>query len=285
MKFLSCCLIIKNESKYLDEWLSYYSLQGVEHFYVCDDSSTDGTMDILKKWEENGRMSIYHSNNGFRNETQAPQAAFYDWIRENKKDETLWCAFFDIDEFYQGKKTMSELLNELNDNVSALEISWCHYGSSGLIENDGRLVIERFLNRSVDNFYSNRLGKTVAKLRNIKPIVNFHNFDINEGRIINSNLTDITDVPIENRFIKNYAAWDVCRLNHYYTKSYCEYMRKLSKGFACDFTKRPNCFSFFNRNDIYDDSLLRWVKPVKEFRLIPQMISHPHLLLHQTMTL
>ena len=32
--FLAICAIFKNEGKFLKEWLNYYLLAGVEHFYL-----------------------------------------------------------------------------------------------------------------------------------------------------------------------------------------------------------------------------------------------------------
>ena len=46
--FLGVAAIIKNEKPYLKEWLEYHRLQGVEHFYLCDNGSTDGTAAYLE---------------------------------------------------------------------------------------------------------------------------------------------------------------------------------------------------------------------------------------------
>ena len=35
-------MVIKNEASNLRECIDHYSLQGVDHFYICDDNSTDG---------------------------------------------------------------------------------------------------------------------------------------------------------------------------------------------------------------------------------------------------
>ena len=45
--YLSVVAIMKNEKPYLKEWLEYHLMQGVEHFYLCDNDSTDGSKEYL----------------------------------------------------------------------------------------------------------------------------------------------------------------------------------------------------------------------------------------------
>lgn len=45
---------MKNEKPYLKEWLEYHLLQGVEHFYLCDNGSTDGTDAYLEPYVAKG---------------------------------------------------------------------------------------------------------------------------------------------------------------------------------------------------------------------------------------
>jgi len=262
MKFLTMCAIVKNEEPYLEEWLRYHSLQGVEHFYIHDDYSTDGTMNILKEWENAGKATIY---SGFRKPNMPPQQAFYDFIAKEKKEETVWCAFFDIDEFYQGEKTMNGLFGELGDAVSAMEISWCHYGSSGLLKNDGRLVIERFLKHSSLYIRYNRFPKTVAKLDNCMKCNNAHVFEYAKGIILNSGKNDITSYDSRYRLSELKPCWDSCRLNHYHVKSREEYSNKMKKNYADSGIRRISKFLALDRNEIYDDSMLKWVEPIKNF--------------------
>lgn len=57
--FLTMATCIKNEGRYLDEWISYYIYQGVEHFYLNDDESTDNTKEILKPYIDKGYVTVY----------------------------------------------------------------------------------------------------------------------------------------------------------------------------------------------------------------------------------
>jgi len=250
--FLSMCATVKNEALYLEEWLRHHSLQGVEHFYMHDDESMDGSMDILKAWEAAGKATVY---SGFRKPDVPPQQAFYDFIAREKKNETQWCAFFDLDEFYQGEKTMSGLLGGLGEAVSAMEISWCHFGSSGLKEYDDRAVVERFTGRAAIEFRYNRFFKTAARLANYASLRNVHAFEYSKGITLNSGMEDMTGLKFPER-AEIPACWNSCRLNHYHTKSHAEYLAKLERGRADMASRRPYDFYEFDRNEVCDRSML-----------------------------
>ena len=49
--FLCCCMTMKNEGKFLNEWLDHYISEGVEHFYLIDNGSTDNTPEIVKQYD------------------------------------------------------------------------------------------------------------------------------------------------------------------------------------------------------------------------------------------
>ena len=48
--FLSIVAVFKNEAMGMEEWLNHYIMQGVEHFYLIDNGSTDGTAAIAESY-------------------------------------------------------------------------------------------------------------------------------------------------------------------------------------------------------------------------------------------
>ena len=63
---ISIVLIVKNEARYIREWLEYHFLIGVDHVYIYDNDSTDGIHALLapyikKTLKEKGitKESIY----------------------------------------------------------------------------------------------------------------------------------------------------------------------------------------------------------------------------------
>ena len=55
---LSICAIIKNENVYLEEWLNYYLLIGVEHFYLYDNESKIPIKDTLKELKLDSHATV-----------------------------------------------------------------------------------------------------------------------------------------------------------------------------------------------------------------------------------
>jgi hypothetical protein len=45
--YLAMCAIAKNEGRYLQEWIEYHKLLGVEMFYIYDNESTDNTQSCI----------------------------------------------------------------------------------------------------------------------------------------------------------------------------------------------------------------------------------------------
>lgn len=91
--FLGVAAIMKNEKPYLKEWLEYHRLQGVEHFYLCDNGSTDGTAAYLEPYVAEGVIT-YIPLPGVDK-----QAECYEKIVAGYGRETEWLAFIDLDEF------------------------------------------------------------------------------------------------------------------------------------------------------------------------------------------
>lgn len=47
---LAIVAIIKNEGQYIEEWLRYHIVAGVQKFFLYDNDSSDNTREILEKY-------------------------------------------------------------------------------------------------------------------------------------------------------------------------------------------------------------------------------------------
>ena len=45
---LSLCVVIKNEVEYINDFLEHYVNQGIEHFYIINNNSTDGVENFIE---------------------------------------------------------------------------------------------------------------------------------------------------------------------------------------------------------------------------------------------
>ena len=55
-RYLSAVAIVKNEGRYLREWLEFQRLMGAEHVYLYDNGSTDSTDEVLAPFVAEGLL-------------------------------------------------------------------------------------------------------------------------------------------------------------------------------------------------------------------------------------
>jgi len=54
MEKVAICAIVKDERRYLAEWIAYHSVIGFDHFFLYDNGSSDTTLAILRRARERG---------------------------------------------------------------------------------------------------------------------------------------------------------------------------------------------------------------------------------------
>lgn len=137
---ISVCGIFKDEGSFLKEWIEFNNMIGVEHFYLYNNNSTDGFMEVLKPYINKGLVTYidFPYNHA--------QMKAYKHFYETYRHETQWVSFLDIDEFF-----VPISHNNLNDWVKSYEkypviqIYWKMFGTSGLMKHKrDKLVIEQY---------------------------------------------------------------------------------------------------------------------------------------------
>lgn len=246
--------IMKNEGPYLKEWLDFHILVGVTKFYLYDNDSTDNTKEILKPYIDKGIVE-YHYFPGKRMQHPA-----YEEIIQNHSFDTRWLALIDLDEFLVPVEhdTISEFLHSLPQNFAQLVVTWVIYGSSGHVHKPEGLVIENFKYRAKNTF-------GVKSIINPRLLVGYRNLHANfiAGWTIDNNGKKLGYI----NQTKNPPAYNKLRCNHYYTKSYDEYIARLNRGSATGQStqsyRSAEKFKFYDRNDIYDTVMDRFIEKLK----------------------
>lgn len=140
-KYEACiCAIFKNEGKYLEEWIAYHLIIGIEHFYLYNNNSDDDFRTVLAPYIDSGVVTLCEWP-----EKYAQKKAYFDcWHRYGH--ETHWLGFIDIDEFVNIRKVddIRILLNKYNAFPS-LYLPWRMFGTSGYLDEPASyLVTELF---------------------------------------------------------------------------------------------------------------------------------------------
>lgn len=224
MTFLGICAIMKNEARYIEEWLSFHRAVGVERFILFDNASTDDTRAVIDAWSHRSLVTVIDW-------PQRPgQNAAYQHMIDHYRDAMQWCAFIDCDEFLcpQSDLSVPDVLRYFSPVCDALYVHWLMFGSSGLVARDARPVTERFTRRGYDSFGPNNIGKSIVRLSAAISVTSCHIIRC-AGPMIDDDETEIDQAGVglhpstSHRFIA---------LNHYFTKSLQEWRERRSLGKA-----------------------------------------------------
>ena len=90
---LAFVLIAKNEAPYIEEWINFHVKQGVTHFIIYDNESTDNFREVLEPYIKSGLVT-YKILKGRRRQNDAYNMAVHDY-----KHKFRYMAFIDADEF------------------------------------------------------------------------------------------------------------------------------------------------------------------------------------------
>lgn len=225
---ISICAIFKNEAPYMKEWIEYYLIIGIDHFYLYNNNSEDDYKSILQPYIDKGLVTL----------TEWPDipgqiSAYKNWY-ENYRDETNWCTFIDLDEFLCPIKDVNikDWLKKHN-KYPLYAIYWKMFGTSGCIEpNTDKLVIEQYTNcwdkyatatkiiyntdYDIERFFTSMMHKFNVKYKGFSiPPINTFGYFINHWEI--------------HRY--GNKRYDI-QCNHYWSKSYNEYIEKHKRGDA-----------------------------------------------------
>lgn len=252
---LAIVAILKNEAPYIKEWIDYHFLAGVDHFYLYDNESEDNLKEILQPYIENGIVTyIFYPGKGL-------QLLTYNEAIKDYKFECQYMAFIDGDEFIYPRENRSikEIFYEilaLNSSAEGIAINWHIFGSSGQEKADfSKGVLERFLYRAKNDFDANKHVKSIVNPRCVELILNPHFVKYYENKCsINENGEIIPS------FFSEPCTTNKIGINHYFTKSKEEYIRKKQRGKADSiFTEYDmQLFESHNKNDVFDDGILEY---------------------------
>ena len=250
---LSVAAIMKNEKPYLKEWIEYHRLQGVEHFYLCDNESTDGTKEYLSPYIKKGIIT-YIEMPGIKQ-----QLACYEKIVAEYKNKTKWLAIIDLDEFLVPlkAKNMRAFLSEFKD-VSEVSLHWMNYGDANAISRQDGLVTEFFTS------HGKYLNHTVKSIVRPKDVIDFKVFGSNHYVKVNGKSVNENHQPVSYMLNMNISGAKA-RVNHYILKTYAEFLHKKSRGHPEGTPINYGYYFFHNENDVKGDtSMQRFLPALKE---------------------
>ena len=248
MRKVSICLLIKDENKYIKEWISHHINIGIDHFYIYDNgSAVPISKTVLESFDDG--LFTFIDWSGLHDSMQIEA---YNHCIKNFGHESEWIAFIDTDEFIHWS---SEDVLDKYSQFDSIRIEWVLYNANGLLKYDDRPVQERFT-RSLKY---NKLGYQY------KSIV--HPSKVNRMDVHDADTCNVT------------TADDIV-LNHYYTRSLEEWEEKIIRGSCGPFCLR-RYDEFFEYNpdliEYKDENFMlkhqQYQKPFQSFDV--RIMAHP----------
>jgi hypothetical protein len=130
---LAICAIFQNESLFLEEWLEFYKLIGVQHFYLYNNNSTDNYKEILNPYIQAGEVDIIQWDYSEEDYLNFAQSKAYNHCLNAVRGKVKWLAFLDIDEFLFSLEydNLQNFLKNYED-YGAVCANWVMFGTSNI---------------------------------------------------------------------------------------------------------------------------------------------------------
>lgn len=275
---LAVCMIFQNEASYLQEWIEFHKLMGVEHFYLYNHMSSDGFRKVLQPYIERGEVELtdwpYNTNSDGSN-WLAIQCMAYNDALDKVRGKVKWLAIIDSDEFLLPvkKRTIPDFLADYED-VAGVCINWQLYGTSHVSSiPPGKLMTEVLTLKAPVDYYRNYHIKSIVRPEFVESMWDPHFCFYKPGYC----QVDANKEPFSGNFSPSILI-DKIRINHYWSRDEHFFLnnkipRHLKFGSQMENIKREG--EFLNKDP--DPIMLKKVTPKlkKVFRYLNKGLIVP----------
>jgi len=223
--YCSLCLIIRDENEYLEEWIRWHIDQGVEHFYIYDHGSKNPVKDFVSSLGADVSEKISVIDWSGTHKDAQPEA--YNDCLKRFSGESRWIGFIDADEQVRLKtgQLLPEFLRNYEDYAGVFAL-WLIYDANGQVKKVNAPLRERFKRVNFNDDYASRMGKVFVQAKLMREMV-IHNGSPESGfEIVNEHKKKIEPYSLSC----DSPSHDYICIDHYYTKSYEEWINKIKRG-------------------------------------------------------
>jgi len=208
---LAVCAIFQNEARFLKEWIEFYKLIGVQHFYLYNHFSTDNYLEILEPYIERNEIELYHWTNPNH---QKSQMETYNDALNRAKNNVKWLAFLDLDEFLfpVEKYNLVDFLKEY-EFFGGVCANWVMYGTSYIEKIPYNNLLIESLNRCNLSGKINTIVKTIVRPETVERMASFHFANYKDGYF-----NVLADKTRFSGMASPHISIDKLRINHYWTR-------------------------------------------------------------------
>lgn len=259
---LAVYAIMHNEGHILREWIDAHLREGVEHFFLLDHGSTDGSPEVIADHVAAGRVTVQRlgHNTGSLDRLRAihiePALAASEWLLVQ-----------DLDEFtYRTQAgTVSDYLRTLPASVAQVAVPWVLFGSGGNVAQPGSVV--QGCTRSEDMHLRATLSdaerpwhvKSIVRSRQLQAL-HVHMHAVRGQTIVPNRERTVVSGHffIPNQLAAELEGFDLLQ-NHYVHQSWAFYLQKMQrKGYMLEQT--AGTASYTDERWVREEALLNAVE-------------------------
>ncbi len=214
------CSIVKDETPYLEEWIEHHLNIGVQYFVIYDNNSVVPVRQTLTKYIKHGLVDV--TDCPIVNEAQIKA---YNNCLYQMHNTAQWIIYIDADEFIilNKHRHINELLKEY-DSFGGLCLNWELHTASGHLEKPDVPVMKAYREYLPHLNEINKHVKTILQPRFTLALSNPHCAIYEKGYYaVNENYTRVSSAFSD-------FSNEIAQINHYYTKSYEEWITKIKRG-------------------------------------------------------
>ena len=185
---LSIISMFKNEGTIIESWIKHYLDEGVEHFYLIDNGSTDNYESIIKPYINKITLVKDSTRIPAVNGVGTQQLLQNKYFLAKVKKESKWVFICDIDEYLYNSKNLY-IMNEFNNldkNYDYIQIPFIFFGSN-LDKTPNNIPIELIYR---EKFSNKNFWKTIIKTNHLVKIDCHNHISLNNTRKIKLNFND-----------------------------------------------------------------------------------------------
>jgi len=206
---ISVCVCVKNEAPYIEEFVQHYVNQGIDHFYIVNNGSTDNIEDVIGTLPYKDKITLITDNRDFKVLVNDDSAKGHKQMLDENIypliiGETKWAIIVDIDEFMHGRNghTIKSYLSNVSEDVGCIYVIWNIFNPC---KNDDGTISETFSTKK----NSKRIHHDF--MRNLEWLITNAN-DFGKSIIRTSTITNfklwLHKIPTHGKTINNYEIVD-----------------------------------------------------------------------------
>jgi Domain of unknown function. len=268
---LSICAIFRDEAPYLKEWIEFHKLQGVDHFFLYNNKSSDDYLAALQPYLDAQEATLIDWPYSYKPVAEGDafpwlsiqKGAYTNCVKKHGK-LTKWLAAIDIDEFLfcpSGQRLPLFLKNY--EDYGGLCVNWVLFGTSNLASlPPDALMIENLVQCAPKEELRHHVIKSIVQPKYTKRALSAHEFRYKKGHFAVNALGD----SIHSLYSPRIAP-DLIRINHYWTRTEDHFFqqkiasRNARRTYQDEAYLKKRCENY---NKSVDAAILQFVPPLKE---------------------